>query len=76
MRTIDILLDLENKGLLKKLYLSGVVASNMLLYKEIYLYVNAQESLGFNKMKIISDAEDKFGMKQTTIYKAIKLMSA
>lgn len=76
MRTIDILLDLENKGLLKKLYCSGVISSNMLLYKEIYLYVNAQQSLGVNQMKIISDTEDKFHLGQTTIYKAIKLMSA
>jgi hypothetical protein len=75
MKNIDILLDLEVKGVLKKMYRTGILPCKFETYKEIYLYVDAKKSVGIPIMTIISDVEEKFGVGQTTIYKALKLMN-
>lgn len=75
MRIIEILIDLEKQGTLKKLYNTGMVPCKFKTYMEIWFFVDAKKSVGQNMMSIISEAEDKFGVCQTTIYKALKLMN-
>lgn len=75
MTNIQILLELQANGKLKKMFRSGLIPCKYSSYMEIYLYYDAKMSVGSKKMSVIADIEDKFNVGQTTIYKALKLMN-
>ena len=77
MNLINTILELEKSGhSLQKLCRLGMVTPNLALYRDIYLYVDARKQCGIKNTQAVTDAEEVFKVKKTTIYKAIKIMSA
>lgn len=77
MKPIETLLQMEASGYsLLDLCRMGLVSPSIPFYKDIYLYVDARLKCGQSRTQAVTDAEEQFGVKKTTVYKALKIMSA
>ncbi|WP_129714663.1 hypothetical protein [Pedobacter sp. SYP-B3415] len=75
MKLIDTILKLERDGYtLQHLCRVGMISPTIALYRDIYLFMDARRKCGVKSMQAITDAEEQFGVKKTTIYKAIRAM--
>ncbi|RCH53943.1 hypothetical protein DJ568_15500 [Mucilaginibacter hurinus] len=74
MKVIDTLLEMEKLGFLKELCKGGVISPTFVLYKDLYLFVDSRIKCGQSRTQAVTDAEEQFGIKKTTVYKAMKLM--
>lgn len=72
MIDIQIANALFDDGTFTKLYKAGFISDKVFLYREIYLWVDAQmTSRGISKNKAVLEAEIKFGKGRSTIYEAL-----
>jgi len=64
--------ELFDNGTLKTMYKSGLVTQKIFFYREIYLWVDAQMvTRGISKNKAVLEAEVKFGVSETTVWRAL-----
>ena len=64
--------NLFNQGLLTEMYKAGFITAKIFVYREIYLWVNAQvQSRGISKNQAVLEAEVKFEKDERTIWRAM-----
>ena len=64
--------NLFNQGLLTEMYKAGFITAKIFVYREIYLWVNAQvQSRGITKNQAVLEAEVKFEKDERTIWRAM-----
>lgn len=64
---------LFDTGAMSALYKAGFIGVKPFLYRDIYLFVDAQiQTRGINKTKAVYEAAEKFGKTETTIWNALK----
>ncbi len=62
---------LFDEGVFSELYKAGFISDKVFLYREIYLWVDAQmRSRGISKETAVLEAEIKFNRDRRTIYRA------
>jgi hypothetical protein len=70
--TINTANTLYNQGLLTEMYKAGFITAKIFVYREIYLWVQAQvQSRGISKNQAVLEAEVKFGKDERTIWRAM-----
>lgn len=68
-----LMLILFNDGLMSQLYKSGFIGTKPFLYRDVYLWVNAQvKTRGISEYSAILQAMDKFDKSENTIRRALK----
>jgi len=72
---IEIISDLEKKGILKKLIQAGFISTKLLLYYEVYLDFDAYKKTGKGNTEIIILICDKFNISEQTVYRILRLFS-
>lgn len=69
---ISIANNLFNQGLLTEMYKAGFITAKIFVYREIYLWVQAQvQTRGISKNQAVLEAEVKFGKDERTIWRAM-----
>lgn len=72
---IDVIMELEKNGVLKKLTSAGFISTKLFLYYEIYLEVDKRKkTTKLSQSKIVADVADVFRVSEQTIYRAIYLL--
>lgn len=71
MKNIEILKELEDRGLLKQLVVDGVIAPRVYTSMHIYYYVDAQQRAGVKKKMAVCHAAAVFSIAPRNIYRAI-----
>jgi hypothetical protein len=67
---------LFNNGTLTELYKAGFLTDKVFLYREIYLWINAQMHVrGITKNRAVLEAEAYFNRDERTIWRAINKFS-
>ena len=67
------LLELKEKGELKKMVEAGLMSAKVYMYLEIYLWIDARvKTTGKNITTVALDAEEEFSVKRTTVWTAIR----
>jgi hypothetical protein len=63
---------LFNEGTFSQMYKAGFITAKVFLYREIYLWVQAQvQTRGISKHKAVLEAEIKFQKDERTIWRAL-----
>lgn len=67
---------LFNDGVFSAMYKAGFITTKVFLYREIYLWVTAQQQTrGLTKNQAVLEAEVKFGKDERTIWRALNCFS-
>lgn len=69
---IEILIELQQTGKLKKLVQGGVLSPNVYTHLEIFMEYDKRIRLGHNSVDIIFDLSEFFKLSQCYIYRIIK----
>ena len=69
---IEVINELEQSGALMSLIRAGLFPSKVLLYKEIYFYVDAKMKSGTCKTTAVTWASDQFGISDRQIFRILK----
>ncbi|GAB2983998.1 hypothetical protein GCM10027049_21900 [Mucilaginibacter puniceus] len=73
---INIVNALFDEGIFSELYKAGFINTKLFIYREIYLWVQAQmQTRGLNKRQAVLEAEVKFEKDQRTIWRALNSFS-
>jgi hypothetical protein len=73
---IQIANTLFDEGIFSAMYKAGFITTKVFLYREIYLWVNAQQQIrGISKNQAVLEAEIKFGKDERTIWRALNCFS-
>jgi hypothetical protein len=63
---------LFNDGIFSEMYKAGFITAKVFLYREIYLWVQAQtKTRNINKRKAVMEASVKFEKDERTIWRAL-----
>ena len=63
---------LFDNGIFTELYKAGFITSKVFIYREIYLWVQAQmQTRGITKRQAVLEAEIKFSKDERTIWRAL-----
>jgi len=63
---------LFNDGIFSEMYKAGFLSDKIFLYREIYLWINAQlQTRAINKYQAVLEAEIKFDKDKRTIWRAL-----
>jgi len=63
---------LFDDGIFSAMYKAGFITDKVFLYREIYLWVNAQmQARGIKKNQAVLEAEVKFNKDERTIWRAL-----
>ena len=63
---------LFDDGIFSAMYKAGFITAKVFLYREIYLWIEAQrKTRGLNKRKAVLEAEIKFMKDERTIWRAL-----
>jgi hypothetical protein len=63
---------LFNEGTFTDLYKAGFINTKIFLYREIYLWIQAQiQTRGLSKRQAVQEAEVKFRKEERTIWRAL-----
>jgi hypothetical protein len=71
MKNIEVLKDLEDKGLLKQLILNGLISSKISTYMHMYYHVDAQLKRKINKKQAVCHTAAFFSVSPRAVYRAI-----
>jgi hypothetical protein len=64
---------LFNDGIFSDLYKAGFITSKIFIYREIYLWVNAQiQTRKLTKRQAVLEAEIKFMKDERTVWRALE----
>lgn len=67
---------LFDDGVFSAMYKAGFITAKVFLYREIYLWVNAQiKARSVTKNQAVLEAEVKFGKDERTIWRALNCFS-
>jgi hypothetical protein len=67
---------LFDEGIFSAMYKAGFITTKVFTYREIYLWVNAQQQTrGVSKNQAVLEAEIKFGKDERTIWRALNCFS-
>jgi len=73
---IQIANTLFDDGIFSAMYKAGFITTKVFVYREIYLWVNAQQQTrGISKNQAVLEAEIKFGKDERTIWRALNCFS-
>jgi hypothetical protein len=73
---IQIANTLFDEGIFSAMYKAGFITTKVFIYREIYLWVNAQQQTrGITKNQAVLEAEIKFGKDERTIWRALNCFS-
>ena len=72
--TINILDKLHNTGELRNLVQSGLVSSNVILWRKIYHCYESEMLKGHVKTQAVENVSIVFGVDTRTVYRVIKRM--
>jgi len=75
MSNIEIINELDERGSLKPLINAGLFPAKVLFHRDIYFFVNAQLKQGIKKKSAVMNAEDRFKVKERTIYRVMAALS-
>ncbi|WP_114940458.1 hypothetical protein [Mucilaginibacter endophyticus] len=68
---------LFDEGIFSAMYKAGFITTKVFVYREIYLWVTAQQQTrGISKNQAVLEAEVKFGKDERTIWRALNSFSA
>lgn len=68
---------LFDEGIFSAMYKAGFITTKVFVYREIYLWVNAQQQTrGISKNQAVLEAEVKFDKDERTIWRALNSFSA
>jgi hypothetical protein len=74
---IDNVNALYNNGTFNELYRAGFITDKIFVYREIYLWVQAQvQTRGISKNKAVLEAEVNFNKDERTVWRALNSFSA
>lgn len=74
---IQIANTLFDEGIFSAMYKAGFITTKVFVYREIYLWVNAQQQTrGISKNQAVLEAEVKFDKDERTIWRALNSFSA
>lgn len=67
---------LFDEGIFSAMYKAGFITDKVFLYREVYLWVNAQiQTRGIKKNQAVLEAEVKFMKDERTIWRALNSFS-
>ncbi|AYL96416.1 hypothetical protein [Mucilaginibacter celer] len=67
---------LFDEGVFSAMYKAGFITTKVFIYREIYLWVNAQvKARQISKNQAVLEAEVKFGKDERTIWRALNCFS-
>lgn len=73
---IQIANTLFDEGIFSAMYKAGFITTKVFVYREIYLWVNAQQQTrGISKNQAVLEAEIKFNKDERTIWRALNCFS-
>lgn len=68
---IEILKELKDRGVLKRLIASGIVPVKVALHIDIYWHVDAQRQSGIKRKRSVENTANAFGVCNATVYNAL-----
>ncbi|WP_448702744.1 hypothetical protein ACFGVR_10360 [Mucilaginibacter sp. AW1-3] len=71
----DLLIQLKNNGTLNHMVRNGLMSSKVLMYLEIYMYIDARvKTTGKNVATLVQEAEIAFQVSRATVWRSVKII--
>lgn len=71
---LEVINKLHDNGIIKELYVRGLVSSKLLDYRNIVNYLNAQIKQGIDKTQAITNTADHNRCSEGKVYRAMRAM--
>lgn len=67
----ELILKMTESGELTRMYQAGMVGYKVLMYRDMYLDVQTQVSLGHSHRQAVFTVADMYGVDKSTVYRAL-----
>ena len=68
----ELIIKMTESGELTRMYQAGMIGYKVLMYRDMYLDVQTQISLGNSKRQAVFNVADMYGVGIVTVYRALK----
>lgn len=68
----ELIIRLTESGELTRLFQAGMITYKVLMYRDMYLDVQTQISLGNSNRQAVFNVADMYGVDKSTVYRALK----